>query len=498
MADQEAPGWREKAGAFISSSSFKLKAAGSAVAGAAGEAGSKVKTSWQQNVQPKVAEAATRAAVAAEGAKSRMHTTWESTKESWNTKVLPRMEAGLETTARVAADTGSMLKQGLMETTEKVKASRVGQQLTELTANGMERSKGLLQKVDWRRGRPGAPGDATLVFGTPLDAFASRQRGTAVPFVVIQCCNFILQNGLVTEYLFESENDSRVVKGLMHMFDTDPNADIPSDTSPLDVGQLLLVYLKCLPEPLMTFSLFSGVATVGSSDVTQLRRLLHTLPAVNLETLHAVLCLLYRVSLHADVNKMDAQSLAAEFAPVLLWPRPEGSAASAAAAGGSGSGGGGGGGGGGDAMASPAMRRAQSEKGMRVGDGGSAAAAAATVSAGPAVVEANGESSVPGAHMPAHMLPLPRHQVLQETPEFSEWTLKYTAFGRDLEFSWLSKQLTPIANQKIQWRSVDGVPNRGAVRFFPRGTNGCKVEVRRGDVGDCWVSLFCNTAGWNC
>ncbi|CAI5487681.1 unnamed protein product [Closterium sp. Naga37s-1] len=402
MADQEAPGWREKAGAFISSSSFKLKAAGSAVAGAAGEAGSKVKTSWQQNVQPKVAEAATRAAVAAEGAKTRMHTTWESTKESWNTKVLPRMEAGLETTARVAADTGSMLKQGLMETTEKVKASRVGQQLTELTANGMERSKGLLQKVDWRRGRPGAP-----VFGTPLEAFASRQRGTVVPFVVIQCCNFILQNGLVTEYLFESENDSRVVKGLMHMFDTDPNADIPPDTSPLDVGQLLLVYLKCLPEPLMTFALFPGVATVGSSDVTQLRRLLHTLPHVNLETLHAVLCLLYRVSLHADVNKMDAQSLAAEFAPVLLWPRPEGSAASAAAGGGSGGGGGGGGaaGGGGDAMASPAMRRAQSEKGMRVGDGVSAAAAAAD---GPAVVEANGESSVPGEldHSPDVTYPL--------------------------------------------------------------------------------------------
>ncbi|GJP43849.1 hypothetical protein CLOM_g3254 [Closterium sp. NIES-68] len=68
-------------------------------------------------------------------------------------------------------------------------------------------------------------------------------------------------------------------------------------------------------------------------------------------------------------------------------------------------------------------------------------------------------------------------KVLKETPEFSEWTLKYTAFGRDLEFSWLSKQLTPIVNQKIQWRSVDGVPNRGAVRFFPRGPNGCKVEM---------------------
>ncbi|CAI5960339.1 unnamed protein product [Closterium sp. NIES-64] len=401
------------------------------------------------------------------------------------------MEAGLETTARVAADTGSMLKQGLMETTEKVKASRVGQQLTELTANGMERSKGLLQKVDWRR------------------------RGTAVPFVVIQCCNFILQNDpnaetppdaslldvgqLLLVYLKclpEPLMTFSLFPGVTTV-GSNPNADIPSDTSPLDVGQLLLVYLKCLPEPLMTFSLFSGVATVGSSDVTQLRRLLHTLPAVNLETLHAVLCLLYRVSLHADVNKLrrllhtlpsvNLETLHA--VPCLLyrvslhadvnklrrllhtlpsvnletlhavlcllyrvslhadvnkvrrdvgdserglgvcWPRiklrqllhmlppvnletlhavlclqygvslhadvNKGSAASAAAGGGSGSGGGGGGGGGGDAMASPAMRRAQSEKGMRVGDGGSAAAAAATVSAGPAVVEANGESSVP-------------------------------------------------------------------------------------------------------
>jgi uncharacterized membrane protein len=35
----------------------------------------------------------------------------------------------------------------------------------------------------------------------------------------------------------------------------------------------------------------------------------------------------------------------------------------------------------------------------------------------------------------------------------------------------------PIPNQKIHWRSLDGLPNRGAVRFFPKGPSSCVVEL---------------------
>ncbi|KAF3573110.1 hypothetical protein F2Q69_00063894 [Brassica cretica] len=35
----------------------------------------------------------------------------------------------------------------------------------------------------------------------------------------------------------------------------------------------------------------------------------------------------------------------------------------------------------------------------------------------------------------------------------------------------------PVPNQKIHWRSVEGLPNKGSVRFFPKGPSSCIVQV---------------------
>eukprot|EP00245_Coleochaete_scutata_P015027 TRINITY_DN6545_c1_g4_i1.p1 TRINITY_DN6545_c1_g4~~TRINITY_DN6545_c1_g4_i1.p1 ORF type:complete len:253 (-),score=23.75 TRINITY_DN6545_c1_g4_i1:231-989(-) len=67
--------------------------------------------------------------------------------------------------------------------------------------------------------------------------------------------------------------------------------------------------------------------------------------------------------------------------------------------------------------------------------------------------------------------------VQPDKPELSKWTLKYAAFGRDLEFSWMAKNLTPTFHQKIHWKAVDGVPNWGKVRFYPRGPNACGIQL---------------------
>ncbi|KAG0611530.1 hypothetical protein M758_7G146700 [Ceratodon purpureus] len=67
--------------------------------------------------------------------------------------------------------------------------------------------------------------------------------------------------------------------------------------------------------------------------------------------------------------------------------------------------------------------------------------------------------------------------VSKQKPDFSKWTLRYRAFNRDFEFSWLARNMEPVHHQKIHWRSVDGLPNRGAVRFFPRGRNACRIEL---------------------
>ncbi|KAL3688081.1 hypothetical protein R1sor_014390 [Riccia sorocarpa] len=68
-------------------------------------------------------------------------------------------------------------------------------------------------------------------------------------------------------------------------------------------------------------------------------------------------------------------------------------------------------------------------------------------------------------------------KVQEDKPELSKWTLRYAAFGQKLEFSWLARNLKPTFHQKIHWRSVDGLPNRGAVRFYPRGPSSCGVQL---------------------
>ncbi|CAI9781050.1 unnamed protein product [Fraxinus pennsylvanica] len=68
-------------------------------------------------------------------------------------------------------------------------------------------------------------------------------------------------------------------------------------------------------------------------------------------------------------------------------------------------------------------------------------------------------------------------KILEDKPDLSRWSLKYKAFGQDIEFSWLARNMQPIPNQKIHWRSLEGLPNRGAVRFFPKGISSCLIEL---------------------
>ncbi|XP_058770326.1 uncharacterized protein LOC131643967 [Vicia villosa] len=68
-------------------------------------------------------------------------------------------------------------------------------------------------------------------------------------------------------------------------------------------------------------------------------------------------------------------------------------------------------------------------------------------------------------------------KILPDKPDLSRWSLKYKAFGQNIEFSWLARNMQPTPNQKIHWRSLEGLPNRGAVRFFPKGPSSCIVEL---------------------
>lgn len=66
--------------------------------------------------------------------------------------------------------------------------------------------------------------------------------------------------------------------------------------------------------------------------------------------------------------------------------------------------------------------------------------------------------------MPRWMKWIDSVKVLEDNPELSRWKLASGGF----EFTWLSRILKLVPHQIIQWESVDGLPNRGAVRFYDR------------------------------
>ena len=66
--------------------------------------------------------------------------------------------------------------------------------------------------------------------------------------------------------------------------------------------------------------------------------------------------------------------------------------------------------------------------------------------------------------MPLWMKWIDSVKILEDNPELSRWKLA----SRGFEFTWLSRILKLIPHQIIQWESVDGLPNKGAVRFYDR------------------------------
>lgn len=66
--------------------------------------------------------------------------------------------------------------------------------------------------------------------------------------------------------------------------------------------------------------------------------------------------------------------------------------------------------------------------------------------------------------MPRWMKWIDSVKILEDDADLSRWKLASGGF----QFTWLSRIVKLETHQIIQWESVDGLPNRGAVRFYDR------------------------------
>jgi uncharacterized membrane protein len=75
--------------------------------------------------------------------------------------------------------------------------------------------------------------------------------------------------------------------------------------------------------------------------------------------------------------------------------------------------------------------------------------------------------------MPNWMKWIESVKVFEDDPKLSRWKLASSGF----DFTWVSREIKLVPNQILQWESVDGLPNRGAIRFYDRGADGSIVKM---------------------
>ncbi|NWH39969.1 RHG17 protein, partial [Chloropsis hardwickii] len=175
-------------------------------------------------------------------------------------------------------------------------------------------------------------------FGTPLEEHLKRSgREIAVP--IEACVMMLLETGMREEGLFRIAAGASKLKKLKAALDCSTSQLDEFYSDPHAVAGALKSYLRELPEPLMTYSLYeewTQAANIQDQDkkLQELWRICNRLPEhyrVNFRWVYLIK-FLAKLAQNSDVNKMTPSNIAIVLGPNLLWAKNEGSLAEMAAA----------------------------------------------------------------------------------------------------------------------------------------------------------------------
>uniref|UniRef100_A0A8C6E7D7 Rho GTPase activating protein 45 n=1 Tax=Moschus moschiferus TaxID=68415 RepID=A0A8C6E7D7_MOSMO len=178
---------------------------------------------------------------------------------------------------------------------------------------------------------------------------AARSTPDGVPFIIKKCIFEIEQRALRTKGIYRVNGVKTRVEKLCQAFENGKELVELSQASPHDISNVLKLYLRQLPEPLISFRLYhelvgmakdslkaeaeAKAASRGRPDATEseaaamamagrLRELLRDLPQENWATLRYLVRHLRRIVEVEQDNKMTPGNLGIVFGPTLLRPRP--------------------------------------------------------------------------------------------------------------------------------------------------------------------------------
>ncbi|XP_059149401.1 rho GTPase-activating protein 29-like isoform X1 [Physella acuta] len=158
---------------------------------------------------------------------------------------------------------------------------------------------------------------------------------TKVPPIVSKCLTEIEKRGVMIKGIYRVSGVKSKVENLCQKFDMDPEAVDLDEIHPNVISNVLKLYLRQLPEPLLTFRLYSDFIHCakenmsgqlqGETLIDHLKNVVAKLPSSNHRTCAVLIHHLLRVASHSEFNQMSASNLGIVFGPTLLRPL-EGSA----------------------------------------------------------------------------------------------------------------------------------------------------------------------------
>ncbi|NWX34578.1 RHG01 protein, partial [Notiomystis cincta] len=163
-------------------------------------------------------------------------------------------------------------------------------------------------------------------FGVSLQHLREKSLDQSpIPLVVRDTITHLQEHALNTEGIFRRSANTQVVREVQQKY----NMGVPVDFQEYEdihlPAVILKTFLRELPEPLLTFGLYSHVVNFQSVEevkrVDVVRKTLQDLPEENYQVLRFLTAFLVQVSAHSDRNKMTNTNLAVVFGPNLLWAK---------------------------------------------------------------------------------------------------------------------------------------------------------------------------------
>jgi len=168
------------------------------------------------------------------------------------------------------------------------------------------------------------------IFGISLDLL-QKEQNRDIPVVLDVVIKRIVEIGMDTEGIFRIPGKASKIQEIKEIINSGKNLVITDETYNVHVlASIVKLFLRELPEPLLTFELYDPLVTLSSvlkespeKSLAEIKTRLSKLLKGNYVVLKYLISFLQQVCEHTGNNKMTASSLSVIFGPNLLRPEKE-------------------------------------------------------------------------------------------------------------------------------------------------------------------------------